>query len=594
MMVEHADGSPDSPNAPIQKRKRSRAGCYTCRRRKKACDNSRPVCGSCTRLGIPCVFPKLYRNAKGELVPSPQPNGRTKRLSRDSESPEIERGNALTSAVNPWDNAQAGWTAHSQPSVGSTTYLPDEGGDSGDNDVSDTALDAFLQSLNDNSGGDGQGWMLPLFADGALELDLNGGHPSAVAMQPPPFDHSPSAMQPPPPPNPTQPNFIASVLDHLPALYEYWVNSFSHVLSVLGPGHNPQVDNMFPVVQRSPLVMCALIAWAATHRANIGHPYEEVARLATEFTELQADQIDIERELTPNEREEYMWTLLILGGTEIVQGDVKGWVRRLPMTRRLLCKVVETIDFGTTITWQALAYNCAYHDILASLTTAKIPDFPYELYNRILTANDLEMDSYMGATRRIFQFLIEIAALAGKVSTIYAQPESPERDRALGRIVADALSMRARLDAADLPNGLFKHPLPVGTDRALLIVSFYTYKLAAELYLRQSVLRCGPSDLKNRRLGVRIINNIHQILGTPNESQMCFPLFLAGVATADAKGRAEVDRIFHKFSSRVQVRNVMAILNLLYEVWKRDPEGDRYVDWRKLAEEQMEVAYSFA
>ncbi|KLT39407.1 hypothetical protein CC85DRAFT_288600 [Cutaneotrichosporon oleaginosum] len=436
--------------------------------------------------------------------------------------------------------------------------------------------------------------MLPLFADGALELDLNAPHPAPAAMQPPPFDHSPSALQAPPPPNPPQPNFIASVVDHLPALYEYWVNSFSHVLSVLGPGHNPQVDNMFPVVQRSPLVMCALIAWAATHRANIGHPYEEVARLATEFTELQADQIDIERDLTPNEREEYMWTLLILGGTEIVQGDVKGWVRRLPMTRRLLCKVVETIDFDTTITWQALAYNCAYHDILASLTTTQIPDFPYELYNRILTANDLEMDSYMGATRRIFQFLTDIAALAGKVSTIYGQPESRERDRALGLIVAEAEAMVTRLHAADLPNGLFNHPLPIGTDRALLIVSFYTYKLAAELYLRQSVLRCGPSDLKTRRLGVRIIGNIHQILGTPNESQMCFPLFLAGVATADAKGRANVERIFHRFSSRVQVRNVMAVLNLLFEVWKRDPDGDRYVDWRKLAEEQMDVAYSFA
>jgi transcriptional activator protein UGA3 len=435
--------------------------------------------------------------------------------------------------------------------------------------------------------------MLPLFADGALELDLSA-HPPAPAAPPVPFDHSPSAIPPAPQLQPPQTNFIATVLDHLPALYEYWVNSFSHVLSVLGPGHNPQVDNMFPVVQRSPLVMCALIAWAATHRANIGHPYEEVARLATEFTETQADQIDIERELTPNEREEYMWTLLILGGTEIVQGDVKGWVRRLPMTRRLLCKVVETIDFDNTLTWQALAYNCAYHDILASLTTTQIPAFPYELYNRILCANELEMDSYMGATRRIFQFLTEIAALAGKVSEIHARPESHERDAALGRIVSEAKGMAERLRAADQPSGLFKHPLPIGTDSALLLVSFYTYKLAAELYLRQTVLRCGPSDLQNRQLGVRIISNIREILGTPNESQMCFPLFLAGVATADAKGRAEVVRIFHKFSSRVQVRNVMAVLNLLYEVWKRDPDGDRYVDWRRLAEEHMDVAYSFA
>lgn len=202
--------------------------------------------------------------------------------------------------------------------------------------------------------------------------------------------------------------------------------------------------------------------------------------------------------------------------------------------------------------------------------------------------------------------MIEIASLAGKVSTIYGQPESPERDRALGLILAEADALLVRLRSADLPFGLFQHPLPIGTDRSLLIVSFYTFQLAAELYLRQSVLRCGPSDLVNRRLGVRIVGNIHKILGTPNESQMCFPLFLAGVVTADEKGRTEVVRIFTKFSERVQVRNVFAVVNLLLEVWKRDPDGERYVDWRKLSEEviaservrtdrkQMDVAYSFA
>lgn len=185
---------------------------------------------------------------------------------------------------------------------------------------------------------------------------------------------------------------------------QYWVNSFSHVLSVLGPGHNPVVNGMLPVVQRSPLVMCALIAWAATRRANTGHPYEDVARVATETTILQMDQLDIERDLTDDEKEEYMWTFMIVGGLEIVKGDVKAWASRLPMIRRLLSKTLETIDFRRSQTWQALAYNCVYHDVLASLTTTSSPDFPVELYNRILGlgTSDLEMDCYMGATRVVF------------------------------------------------------------------------------------------------------------------------------------------------------------------------------------------------
>lgn len=173
------------------------------------------------------------------------------------------------------------------------------------------------------------------------------------------------------------------------------------MLSVLGPGHNPQVNGMLPVVQRSPLVMCALIAWAATHRANIGHPYQDVARLATDTTELQIDQLDIEREFSDEEREEYMWTLLILGGVDIVRGDLKGWVSRLPMTRRMLSRAGEKVDFKSSPTWQSLGYNCIYHDVLASLTTTRAPQFP-EVYSRMLSANHLEMDSYMAATRAIF------------------------------------------------------------------------------------------------------------------------------------------------------------------------------------------------
>lgn len=152
-------------------------------------------------------------------------------------------------------------------------------------------------------------------------------------------------------------------------------------------------------------------------------------------------------------------------------------------------------------------------------------------------------------------------------------------------VLAESDSLLTQLKAADLPTGLFQHPLPTGTDRSLLIVSFYTFQLAAELYLRQAVLRCGPSDLVNRQLGCRIISNIRSILGTPNESQMSLPLFLAGVVTTDEEGRAEMLRIFTEFADRLQVRTVFTVVNLLLEVWKRDPDGDRYVDWRKLSEE---------
>ncbi|EMG45583.1 hypothetical protein G210_4235 [Candida maltosa Xu316] len=38
-------------------RKRSKSGCLTCRRRKKKCDESKPVCKDCSRLHRECVWP---------------------------------------------------------------------------------------------------------------------------------------------------------------------------------------------------------------------------------------------------------------------------------------------------------------------------------------------------------------------------------------------------------------------------------------------------------------------------------------------------------------------------------------------------------
>jgi hypothetical protein len=39
-----------------QSKPRSRNGCWTCRQRKVKCDETRPVCGSCSRLGKDCEF----------------------------------------------------------------------------------------------------------------------------------------------------------------------------------------------------------------------------------------------------------------------------------------------------------------------------------------------------------------------------------------------------------------------------------------------------------------------------------------------------------------------------------------------------------
>lgn len=71
MTATTATQSPDSPtkhdsgHALRPKRNRSRAGCFTCRLRRKKCDEVHPKCGTCTKHVLKCIWP---RKGQGRLT----------------------------------------------------------------------------------------------------------------------------------------------------------------------------------------------------------------------------------------------------------------------------------------------------------------------------------------------------------------------------------------------------------------------------------------------------------------------------------------------------------------------------------------------
>jgi hypothetical protein len=55
--------------SPIPKHTRSRAGCLTCRKRRKGCDRSKPICGACDRLKLVCL--RLFGTGSARRPPDP-------------------------------------------------------------------------------------------------------------------------------------------------------------------------------------------------------------------------------------------------------------------------------------------------------------------------------------------------------------------------------------------------------------------------------------------------------------------------------------------------------------------------------------------
>jgi hypothetical protein len=204
---------------------------------------------------------------------------------------------------------------------------------------------------------------------------------------------------------------------------------------------------------------------------------------------------------------------------------------------------------------------------------------PLDFYQRILAATAHSPDSYMGLTMQIFAIIAEIAVLASQVGALATTPLTVDQARKLHTVISQSESVLARLGDLEVPAVAFT------PDKVHLIAAFQTFKFAAELYLRQAVLRAGSSDLRSSILATRTMQHLRLVLGTSSESQMLFPLFLVGVNTADRASREEIVQTFNRFNERLKCGNIQAVYSLLLEVWKRDPDGDRFVDWRSLADE---------
>lgn len=85
------------------------------------------------------------------------------------------------------------------------------------------------------------------------------------------------------------------------------------------------------------------------------------------------------------------------------------------------------------------------------------------------------------------------------------------------------------------------------------------------------------------------MQNLRSILDIPSKSQMLFPLFVAGVNTFKHAARQQVVDAFNVLNNDMKSGNIQAVYSLLSEVWKRDKDGDRFVDWRKIAADVSDV-----
>ncbi|KAF5989447.1 C6 transcription factor [Fusarium bulbicola] len=353
---------------------RSRTGCFTCRKRKKKCDESKPICSGCKRNKLDCVWPEP-QPAKG---PSRSSFGAASTSSQQSLA-SLRQGHDADSVNDPVipDPVPEEDRAAENPDVpqnGNSSPVHGHGQGQGDTHMVDVEADAdIIEAVDDvdqpspsqsSNSSDSPtvitAWdadtanaltlALPPSPDTGLSFNVNGAITMPMSMLPEQGHQS----------------------------YELLSYYLSRTANSMGNGStdvNPFIAKLIPLAFSKPLVLQLILAQSAAHRQASAerHPSDEIAqRYYTDSLRMFRNVVD--EYVSGNADNTLVLTVgsLIMCLTEVAKGDIHGTIfDHLSASKSL----VSTLLTGTQ--------NMVYDDL---------PDFLIEYYMHIAATSMISID----------------------------------------------------------------------------------------------------------------------------------------------------------------------------------------------------------
>ena len=294
---------------------------------------------------------------------------------------------------------------------------------------------------------------------------------------------------------------------------------------------------------------------------------------------------------------------------QICKGSVNRWKELLPKIRNLVTLLQRSRpDERYSDTQISLALNCIYHDVSWSVACKDDPQVPVETYGVFIRRAGSKPDMYLGICAPIYQVswqkglrwsekctqppmlqvLSYIAALGARATSVHLVEDADDRFEHISRIIEEARGLGHRIDLLEVSSRTLSEMAAWQKDEESfnpqpLISTFQAFKSAAHAYLRQIVYRTPAIALEAQLSVARMLTTISTVLNTPSQSQILFPLFIAGVDAIREEDRNTVRSIFEKLHTITGTGNIQHIFTLLLSVWKVNDKGTTWVDWRQIA-----------
>ena len=270
------------------------------------------------------------------------------------------------------------------------------------------------------------------------------------------------------------------------------------------------------------------------------------------------------------DRYQVMGICLLLVGLEALNGtkDTR-WLTRLQSARSILTTFYQEHDAINSWEVESLQRHFTYHDAMASLmarvskTDPKVPG-EHDLLPVYISGMPLTIDPLMGIS-------YHLCALVSRIRYVEAvNPAFPHISEAAFKAIERDIQ-QWRYESPIASPGI---DLPVALD---LIALAEAYRLAALIHLYRHSERHKVLIPSCASRAMEFIARIPP--GSPAESSMLYPIFLAG---AELESEASIASCFQRLTE-IQMRNrydnVGMVQKVLQEVWRPVLNGQEKRDW---------------
>jgi transcriptional activator protein UGA3 len=564
-------------------KKRSRSGCISCRKRKKKCDEIKPICTGCLNRNVVCEYKQIASDMYG--------NGSEIRIETRLNAGSVIGSEIVVSPENKQTFPEKINTiTNLRTLVGETVMRILENNFSNLNSLFDHTS---LQSKDNETTnlGDNATENFPSLDD---LLPIDSDFLNII------FEDQPQYLELFANPTPSIPQSLDLKLpvpltfEEL-GYFEFYCKSILPNLSILPQEFNYYTKIYIPIAFKEKSVLYTLVAWGCRMRKNINLNFQIENREADNYI-VQVNEFIDHNEKTLD-REKFITNFvcyMLLVCMEVSFGDTTRWSHYFTCCFNMINKMPGNFRYllsACSIEGNLLAENFAYFDVLASQSNENGTFYPMADYHDLFSQNNttkIVHDPLQGCIRPLILLIGEVVSMLVEYSSLQISLDLPECDRfdVISKMMkkSEALDKSIRFAKPDLSCLQY---LDSSDELESHLTLFEVYQLSSQIYLRQVIRKLPPVVPEIQVLAYNLKEDLKILITTPKlKNSLAFPMLLLGISAVSPGDRKEIIGMFKSLiQSCGYLSSYQKLMFVVQKIWDLNNNGSLYVDWFRVTKQ---------